>query len=128
MAGYFLSPFISFSSTTLANADNTGNTSDIFIAKLDTAMTIGINEAANVGDGINLFPNPATDELYVNGYTLNEKSVIEIYDVLGEKRLTPALSKGEGVRIDVSSLAKGIYFVTVTDGGGHKAVRKIVKM
>jgi len=135
IAGSFFSATSYFGSITLTNAAIL-YIADIFIAKLDTlSMPTGNNEAVNVGDGINLFPNPASDELIVRSWEFGEIKEIEIYDVMGEKRLTPTLprntgqvSKGEGVRIDVSSLAAGIYFITVTDGEGKKAMRKFVKM
>ncbi|MBK5284485.1 MAG: hypothetical protein JJE25_03715, partial [Bacteroidia bacterium] len=38
--GYFSSPSITFGSTTLTNADNTGNTADIFIVKYDAAGNV----------------------------------------------------------------------------------------
>jgi hypothetical protein len=80
-----------------------------------TVCFVGIESAVpDMQPEIIISPNPATSELYVNGYMLNEKSVVEIYDMLGQKRLTPTLSKGEGVRVDVSSLSAGIYFVRVT--------------
>jgi len=52
---------------------------------------------------------------------------VEIYDVIGvlmqSTNLSPALSEGEGARIDVSHLATGVYFVKI---GGM--VEKFVKM
>ena len=51
--------------------------------------------------------------------------IVQIFDVLGIeiKDLTPALSKGEGVRIDVSKLPAGVYFIKIGD-----KVEKFVKM
>ncbi|HLG34907.1 MAG TPA: PKD domain-containing protein [Bacteroidia bacterium] len=62
---------------------------------------------------ISLYPNPAAKEFRIqdSGFRIQ---AVEIYDVLGEKRLTPTLSKGEGVTsIDVSELTAGIYFVRI---------------
>jgi len=89
----------------------------------------------NQHQNISVYPNPAGDELYVIGNPSidGRKGSVEIYDVMGEKRLTPALprntgqvSKGEGVRIDVSSLAAGIYFVRMRGDKGI-AAGKFVK-
>ena len=40
ITGYFDSPSIIFGSTTLTNADNTGNTGDIFIVKYNTSGNV----------------------------------------------------------------------------------------
>ena len=85
-----------------------------------------------------IFPNPADDFIEINVPRWRGQGVdlpplergsggmsIRIYDVLGVEQftLTPTLSlKGEGVRIDVSLLAPGVYFVRVGD-----MVRKFVK-
>jgi WD40 repeat protein len=73
-------------------------------------------------------PNPATDyiEITVNNLVLQGvdgvgtdfilKDAVKVYDVLGNVvlTLTPVLSlKGEGVKINVSGLPKGVYFVRV---------------
>jgi photosystem II stability/assembly factor-like uncharacterized protein len=74
------------------------------------------NEISNTRE-FRISPNPATD--YINVILSEAKNPflnVKIYDVLGNVvlTLTPALSlKGEGVRIDVSGLAKGVYFVRV---------------
>ena len=86
-----------------------------------------------------LSPNPATNQLTIqvargriSPAAERQEAIkeIEIYDVLGQKRLTLNLrqltEEGLSVSINVSELAPGIYFVRVR---GEKifAVRKFVK-
>jgi len=86
-------------------------------------------------DDILITPNPARDyiELQINNHTL--KGVVEnvkVFDVLGMEvikattpslRDTPPYEGGEIVRLDVSGLAPGVYFVQVGD-----KIFKFVKM
>jgi hypothetical protein len=83
-------------------------------------------------NNIRISPNPATDyiELSASSVILSKAKNPDIYifDLLGIEQstpnLTPTLSEGEGaVRLDVSSLSPGVYFVRVGD-----VVRKFVKM
>ncbi len=64
-----------------------------------------------------IFPNPA--EEFIEIYVGAQGSVpdIRIFNVFGEtvKNPTPTLSEGEGLRIDVSGLPSGVYFVRVGD-------------
>jgi hypothetical protein len=94
----------------------------------DVCSPIGINEIP-ASEVFSLSPNPATNELTVQS-SKSKVERIEMHNVVGEKAidLTPTLSKGEEVRVDVSGLREGIYFVTLTDENGNKAVRKVVKM
>jgi photosystem II stability/assembly factor-like uncharacterized protein len=127
--------------------------SSIFIGDDDNAWVVGednfghgailhtkfsfetdVNET-DLPELISITPNPATDyiDVILNGTQWSEESIegwrsqsIQVYNVLGNVvlTLTPALSlKGEGVRIDVSGLAAGVYFVRV---GGK--MYKFVKM
>ncbi|MBK5286240.1 MAG: T9SS type A sorting domain-containing protein [Bacteroidia bacterium] len=75
---------------------------------------------------ITLSPNPATTEIRIQN-SKGKIDGVEIYDVLGKKCLTPTLSKGEGVRVDVSSLASGMYFVKVR-GGKEERTLKFFKL
>jgi len=80
----------------------------------------------NDGVEFSVYPNPAGNQLSVISYQLSEKTSIEIYDVTGRKRLTLNPSpKGEGLRVDVSSLSPGIYFVKVRTKAGEKVARFI---
>ena len=86
-----------------------------------------VNDVLKNQDDVYFSPNPATNELIVQSSKFKVQR-IEVMNMLGEKCFTPTLSKGEGVRIDVSSLPAGIYFITITYDEGNKAVRKVVKM
>jgi len=64
-------------------------------------------------DIISIRPNPATDYIYINLVDVSVFGGVKIYNMLGEcvSHFTPTLSEGEGVRIDVSHLSPGVYFV-----------------
>jgi photosystem II stability/assembly factor-like uncharacterized protein len=79
-----------------------------------------------VEDGIRIFPNPASDYIEINldRWTPPSSispsvrwspSEIKIYNTLGEcvRNLTPTLSEGEGVRIDISHLPRGVYYIRI---------------
>ena len=94
-------------------------------------LTVGQGESLVNDSRINVFPNPATNQLTIENAELKIEQV-EIYNVLGKVRLTPnPLSHergGEGgeLTMDVSSLAPGIYFVKVK-GEKEERVVKFVK-
>ncbi len=77
-------------------------------------------------------PNPATDFIDIAVGTrraVSEQTEIRIYNVLGEIQTTPSLRDtppwkgGEKVKINVSTLAPGMYFVRIGD-----KVSKFIKM
>jgi photosystem II stability/assembly factor-like uncharacterized protein len=80
-------------------------------------------------NSISIFPNPAINQLTIAHAQIKINS-IEIYDVLGEKRLTPNPSpkeRGTSFSVDVSKLASGIYFVKVRGEKNLERVAKFVK-
>jgi hypothetical protein len=64
-------------------------------------------------------PNPASDYIEINldNAILSEAKDLKIYNTMGECvfTLTPALSEGEGVRINISHLPLGLYFINIGD-------------
>ncbi len=65
-------------------------------------------------------PNPATDFIEISVGAQGTVPNIRIFNVFGEnvKNPSPSLPKGEGLRIDVSGLPSGVYFVRVGDKVG----------
>ena len=68
---------------------------------------------------LSVYPNPATEVLYVNAENLKS---VEIYDMTGRNIFTTTLSV-----IDLRDMEAGIYFVTVRSENASKTTKLIVK-
>ena len=119
ITGYFESPSIAFGSTTVINAST--DTSDIFIAKLDTTIITGNEEIEKFGNGVLVFPNPAERELRIKNAEFRIESV-EIYNVLGEKVFSQTTTSSKQT-INVAKLSPGIYFVKVRSEKEERVVK-----
>jgi hypothetical protein len=73
---------------------------------------------------INIFPNPTTDYVTVEAEGLQQ---VEILDITG-KTLGRILAKGHSVRIDVSDLKAGVYFISAKTRSTSSFVKPILKM
>ena len=119
---------------------------DIGIILKFTGTFSDINTTISLVDSLSIFPNPAEDYIEiivprwrgqgVDGFSPSKKSelgsvLIRIFDLLGMEITTPSdltpgpSPRGEGssLRVDVSHLSPGVYFVRVGD-----VVRKFVKI
>jgi glucose/arabinose dehydrogenase len=91
-----------------------------FILKIYPEFPIGMNEQDH--GGFKLYPNPARNEIRIeNGKWKIENDEYRIYNLTGQVLLLGQVNNKETI-IDISSLAKGIYFVKVGE-----VVRKVVK-
>ena len=113
VAGYFYSPSLVFGPINLANSDNTGNTLDIFIAKLDTALNTNINEIKN--NGAIVFPNPANSQFTITLRNRHKKINIIITDISGKVILTNILTETQRIEIMTKDFIEGIYIVRIQD-------------
>ncbi len=95
-----------------------------------TAGAIGVNNISSVNMAMQLFPNPATNQvsLSIFGFSRSEKINIGIYDMLGNVMMKETVAGKENYELnyDISEFAEGIYFVEVT-GANKKGVSKLVK-
>ncbi|WP_426278852.1 T9SS type A sorting domain-containing protein [Chryseobacterium sp. S-02] len=88
---------------------------DFWVVKLGPEV-LSTNETEF--ESFSLYPNPATDKLFVSGLSSDEK--YEIYSVTGQKIMTGKISQSA---INVSSLQKGVYFIQI----GNKKQKLIKK-
>jgi len=72
-----------------------------------------VNEMGN--NSISLFPNPATNELFVKNNEIN--SVITIFDINGKLLITRKITSENEV-IDINNLQSGIYTIKIADNRG----------
>jgi hypothetical protein len=109
---------VPFGSKTLYEAADVWK--DFFIEEAN----VGIEDAINSIDGIDIYPNPVADRLYLDGLTGRED--ITINDISGH---TLYICKSDGatqMQISVGGLASGMYFVRISTTTATKTI-KIIK-
>lgn len=82
----------------------------------------GINDLIEPNESVNVYPNPATDNLTIEA---SQNSAIEILNIEGQLIKSIAAVAGN-TKIDVSSLNAGMYFMEIKTGKGV-AVKKFIK-
>jgi hypothetical protein len=123
ITGYFWSSTLSFGSNTLING-GPPTTGDMFVAKLD--YITDISEQANFHDGLNLFPNPATNELRIQN-TEFKIDKVEIYDVIGQRVFNQQLNaNNQQLTLNVSFLQNGIYFLRLKSNSKTRTQKFII--
>ena len=74
--------------------------------------------------GIAVYPNPASDELFVKNENNIELSAVKITDLTGK---TVIYQNSQLSSINISNLSKGMYFVTIETKNGNVVTSKIIK-
>ena len=79
------------------------------------ATTINVEDKIYTG-GLCIYPNPTSDYIIINPRAINPKfnlgvDDVHIYNTLGEKVLSVVAGSNLPVRINISNLPKGMYFV-----------------
>ena len=92
---------------------------EIFI--LGTAVPATISENENIS--MNIYPNPASDFVMVEA---RESSIVTLFDMVGHQ-VSEAKMPANVMKMDVSALDAGIYFISITDQrNGDRITRKLV--
>ncbi len=83
----------------------------------------GISEIES--GGINVYPNPVTDELYVEFLPSSKILTFTLCNILGERIYTAASSPFDAqLRFDLSKLSSGIYLLQTEGGKIFKVVKE----
>jgi hypothetical protein len=86
---------------------------------------------SNSGNPIVIYPNPSLNEFYIDFYstTLNKESFISIVDAKGAQVLFKRILIETGsnvVHLENLNLARGIYFVQISDGSNSTEIVKYI--
>lgn len=84
-------------------------------------LVLGVNEITFAS--LQYYPNPAAGILTIDN--TNSIDTVSIANALGQKVFSKAINSNNA-QVDISSLSKGVYFVTVTSGNASKTI-KIIK-
>lgn len=83
---------------------------------------------ANTIENMRVVPNPASDYINISFATMPQGTLnASITDVTGKTLIRSAITTTNN-SINITSLAKGIYYLTVSDATGNKWVQKISKI
>jgi hypothetical protein len=111
--------------TGATDGDVTGNHGswDAWLVKLNHYD--GIDE--NILDGIAVYPNPATDKLFIEN-TGHSVKAVEVRDPLGKNLVSLEQIRESEITVDISQLSRGIYFVILYGENDARSVKKVVKL
>ncbi len=101
--------------------------------RIDYSKTLNVNVNCYDDKDMIIFPNPAIHEqhtvLSVKLFSQNEETTLLIIDLMGrtiKKMLLPTSKEWNVIRIDISDLAAGAYFIQHQRNDGTRKVKKIV--
>jgi hypothetical protein len=86
---------------------------------------IGINQVSNT-NAISTYPNPISNDLFIQTNTTFDNAVVEVYSMLGQKVLTEKLQNNV-TRISLDSLNNAVYQIRVYNNTTLIYQSKIVK-
>lgn len=92
--------------------------------------TVGIEDLFSSNIGVEVFPNPATNNVQVNfGLAGGRTVAIELFDINGRQVRSVAMNTGNsGVHtgmVDVSELSSGVYMLRITDNTGRVGTSRV---
>jgi endoglucanase Acf2 len=126
-----VSVFTTITATAAVNQTAIQRTAKITVSGAGvTTKTVTVKQAAGSmdveqvsEDGITVYPVPVSDRIYISG--LSRDTNAGIYNICGNLMLTAKLSNSAN-EVDLSQLAKGIYFIKLQTDSGI-VVRQFVK-
>lgn len=113
----------SFNNIAFNGHQNTiGNGFNAFLVKFDGTSVVNINENIQQLRNISVYPNPNNG---VFNIVLEEKSNIEIFNVLGEQVYINS-GLNNNIQIDISNQPKGIYFINIKGEKSNSSLKTII--
>ena len=83
-------------------------------------------DIAQGGLEVSLYPNPASEQVTVTVANPTSDMQLTLVDALGREVAAADMPQQQArISLDLSGLARGVYFLRLTDGDGHSAVRKV---
>lgn len=87
-----------------------------------TLTVTGDNVNETAANAFNIYPNPTTGMVTVEGENIN---VVSIYNAAGQL-VNIVRANGSNVNVDLSSYGTGVYFLNVIDNANNTTVQRVV--
>ena len=66
-----------------------------------------------VSESLNVFPNPATDHIFINADNITSEDQVVILDAMGRQVRAPQVLDGPTSRVNISGLPAGMYYAQI---------------
>jgi hypothetical protein len=90
----------------------------------DNIANIPDSLSINFAQKIKLYPVPVNSDLFIDNVA--NVTRIEIFDIMGNKHISEVCDNQDNLRISVSQLTRGIYFIRFTTPGSS-AIKRFTK-
>ena len=87
---------------------------------------VGIEEESLPDESVSIYPNPASDNIFISLKTELKNPRVEIYNVAGERIYSDALTSRQK-SVNIRTYAAGIYFVKITSTDENAGVKVLTK-
>ena len=84
---------------------------------------VAVDDDEILNESLSVFPNPATDYIFINSADITAEDQIVILDATGRQVQAPQALDGQTSRIEISGLPAGLYYAQVF--GPKKLMRKL---
>lgn len=101
---------------------------DFWMVKLCGEVFTGAEEIVTEQNGLKLFPNPFVNTFKLQTQNMHVSKII-LKNIVGQTVFEKTVNKNEVEEIEINpgAIARGVYFVTVTNKDGNLTTGKIVK-
>jgi len=86
---------------------------------------VGIEENNKIESSVSVYPNPATDDVYIN--SINKPCKIEVLNSTGELVLVAEVNESLTTKLNLKEISAGIYFIKIYNQTGLTGVKKLIK-
>ncbi|WP_299214097.1 T9SS type A sorting domain-containing protein [uncultured Dokdonia sp.] len=92
---------------------------------LDPEVALAVSEEAFVD--LKLYPNPTHDIVSIRSSSFTQEATATLYSIEGKRIATYTLAiSGQMIRMDLSAMATGIYFVNI-QSGNQQVTKQLIK-
>jgi hypothetical protein len=88
---------------------------------------VEVSEAVNPDDGIQVYPNPARDYIFIRNKENTSNQRVSILNTMGQEIFSSIIPDGqESYKIDLNEFPEGLYSIFITTGGRNISSKKVL--
>ena len=101
---------------------------DFIVYSIDTMNALTSENISSFDPGLKLYPNPASDKLYVRLSRISDQQLLRVNNALGQEVYSKTLNEFDHfLDIDTRQWQKGMYYIYLSDGNRVVSPKKILK-